>query len=65
MTVEHQITDDGKVVPVDSLPQILEYDAQGRLARVAVFYQGVEYAQTLGYDAQGRLSSVSAWEVQP
>lgn len=65
MTVAHQITDNGKVIPLGSLPQVLGYDAQGRLVTASVLYEGVEYIQSLTYDAEGRLSSVSAWEVQP
>ena len=65
MTVAHQITDNGRVIPVGSLPQVLDYDSEGRLVAVSVLYEGVEYTQTLVYDGSGRLSSVSAWEAQP
>jgi hypothetical protein len=53
------------VIPVESLPHILDYDGEGRLVAVSVLYEGVEYVQSLAYDAEGRLSSVSAWEAQP
>lgn len=55
---------DGTGLPIDSLPQVLDYDARGRLVAVSVLYEGVEYVQSLTYDAEGRLSSVSAWEAQ-
>lgn len=65
MTVAHQIADNGFVIPAGSLPQVLDYDGEGRLVAVSVLYEGVEYVQSLTYDAEGRLSSVSAWEAQP
>ena len=55
---------DGTGLPIESLPQTLDYDSQGRLVAVSVLYEGVEYVQSLTYDAEGRLSSVSAWEAQ-
>lgn len=55
---------DGTGLPVDSLPQSLTYNDEGRLVAVSVLYEGVEYVQSLTYDAEGRLSSVSAWEAQ-
>lgn len=57
------LASDGLLVPVDSLAQVLGYDASGNLTTITVSYGGNTYVQTMTWTS-GNMTGVSQWVKQ-
>lgn len=63
MSMQHEVTSDGKVIPMGAYDQALFYNSDGTLSYVQVVTPDGTYRQTYGY-VSGVVTSISRWTKQ-